>query len=454
MKVVKACLSCNRSFTSYECQNKHYCSRLCLRQHLKTEQGRASRGEQIQATKVVRGTLKQQTRYCKQCSTGFPVRSSDKKQFCTSSCRYIYISENKQTMLDKQRATNIARYGGAYPTQNKQIVQGIRDTVAEKYGSQHPRFSDQAKIKRVQTCIDKYGKPYAPSFCSTSKDEQDLFEFVSSINPDLEVQQHNRTLLGGKEVDIYIPSLKLAIEYNGLYYHCEQRIPDRKYHLQKTRLLQHQGIRLIQIFSDEWINRRSIVESKLKALVGSTTKGLYARQCEVVQLDSQTAAKFLEQNHIQGADKSRHKLGLYYNQQLVAVMTFSVGRQIMGSTNQPGKWELSRFATSRRVVGAAGKLLASFRRAYDPTEIISYADRRWSVGQLYQTLGFDQVGYSAPSYWYTKDYRTRLYRYNFRKSVLVANGCDSCKTEWQIMQDLGYDRIWDCGTIKYKMKIR
>jgi hypothetical protein len=125
----------------------------------------------------------------------------------------------------------------------------------------------------------------------------------------------------------------------------------------------------------------------------------------------------------------------------------------MGTLRQEGKWELSRFATKASIVGGASKLLKYFIRNYNPKAIISYADRRWSVGNLYEQIGFKCTGTSSPSYWYTKDYRIRLYRYNFRKSILLKLGADPNKTEWEIMQDLGYDRVWDCGTLRYELTI-
>ena len=105
------------------------------------------------------------------------------------------------------------------------------------------------------------------------------------------------------------------------------------------------------------------------------------------------------------------------------------------------------------MIGGGSKLLKYFIRNYQVESVISYADRRWSVGNVYTRIGFEEVGKSKPSYWYTADYRTRLYRYNFRKSILVANGAPSNLSESAIMKSLGYDRVWDCGTIKYELKV-
>lgn len=453
MKVLKSCLSCNKIFDSYASQKKQFCSRDCLYEFNKTEEGLQAKSAKIQNTKKSKGTSGKEERECKQCKNTFTALKSETKSFCSKSCRYEYIASNKDLMLEKQYKTNEERYGYRFPTQNKNISESIRKTASERYGSSHPRFSDEAVKKRLETCISKYGKPYAPSFCNQSKDEMELVEYIKSILPTQFIEENNRTLLKGKEVDVYIPSKQIAIEYNGLYYHSELKIAERKYHLNKTKSLEKLGVRLIHIFSDEWCNKKDIVKKKIQNILTRDDKRLYARECVVRAVSPKDANLFLELNHIQGGDKSKHKLGLYYGKELVALMTFSVGRSMMGALREDNKWELSRFATKCRVVGGASKLLHHFIKNYKPTKIISYADRRWSVGNLYEQLGFINVGFSAPSYWYTKDYRNRLYRYNFRKSMLLKLGADPNKTEWQIMQELGYDRIWDCGTIRYELTL-
>lgn len=450
MKVTTPCLSCNNVFESYASQKKKFCSRDCMLVYGKTEKGCKAKSEKINETKQARGTAGHETRQCSMCTKDFNVLKSETKQFCSKNCRYKHLSENKDSMLDKQHNTNLKKYGYKYPTQNKDIIESIRQTAAEKYGNAHPRFSDDSMKKRIQTCVIKYGKPYAPSFSNQSKDEKDIVTYIKSLISEDLIEENNRTLLNGKEIDIHIPSKNIAIEYDGLYYHSESKIADRKYHLNKTKALEKLGIRLIHIFSDEWQNKQELVKNKLKNILGSSDNKIYARKCIIKEITPKEANVFLEANHIQGGDKSKHKIGLYYNNLLVALMTFSVGRNSMGTIKEEGKWELSRFASVGMVLGGASKLLNYFIKTYKPTKIISYADKRWSVGNLYKQIGFKKVSESAPSYWYTKDYRTRLYRYNFRKSILLGLGADANKTEWEIMQDLGYDRIWDCGTIKYE----
>lgn len=408
----------------------------------------------ILETKAKKGTLGKEERTCLRCNQAFTKLKSELGQFCSKECRYRHLSENKGEMLIKQEATNLEKYGVKNHMRNKEIVSKMRETVKSKYPgkTEHPRFSKEASAKRLATCIEKYGVPYAPSFQRTSQEEDELADYIRDLLPNELIERANRTLLEGKEVDIYIPSKQIAIEYDGLYYHSESRIPDSKYHLNKTEALAEKGIRLIHIFSDEWNYKKEVVKRRLKDLLGLREERVYARKCIIKELSKQEAGEFLNEVHIQGADTAKIRLGLVYEKELVAVMTFTTGRAVMGSSYTPDVYELSRFA-GKNVVGGASKLLAHFIRQYNPSEIYSYADRRWSVGTLYETLGFTKTSVSKPSYWYTADYRARLYRYNFRKSVLVEAGAPEDKTEREIMKELGYDRIWDCGTIKYTLKV-
>jgi len=128
MKVTKACLSCNTPYESYPSQNKQFCSRNCLYAFNKTEEGVKLKSTKIQKTKESKGTSGQEHRTCKNCNTRYTALKSETRSFCSKSCRYDHISKNKDAMLEKQHNTNIAKYGYAFPTQNKEIIQSIRQS--------------------------------------------------------------------------------------------------------------------------------------------------------------------------------------------------------------------------------------------------------------------------------------------------------------------------------------
>ena len=269
-------------------------------------------------------------------------------------------------------------------------------------------------------------------------------------------QQRNREILRNREIDIYIPLLKLGIEYNGLHWHSERLGKGKNYHLDKLNKCNEQGIRLIQIFEDEWINRREICESKLKQICGlNTNPKIYARKCEIREITNKNEAyEFLDKNHIQGRTGFTIALGTYYNNELVGVMTFKKEKE--------GYWDLNRFATdiNHQCIGIGGKLFKYFIRNYPFIEIKSFADRRWTTdptNNLYTKLGFAFDSFVPPTYWYYNPKISRIERFHkfgFRKQHLHKQyGLPLTMTEREMTETLGYTRIWDCGLIKYVYRV-
>ena len=257
------------------------------------------------------------------------------------------------------------------------------------------------------------------------------------------------------EIDIFIPPLKLGIEYNGLRWHSEEFGKDHRYHLDKLNKCNEKGIRLIQIFEDEWINHREICESKLKQICGlNTNPKIYARKCEIREISDKTEAyEFLDKNHIQGRTVCTIAFGAYYQNNLVGVMTFKKEKE--------GYWDLNRFATdiNYQCVGIGGKLFKYFTRNYPFIEIKSFADRRWTTdptNNLYTKLGFAFDSFVPPTYWYHNpkiNPYIRFHKFGFRKQHLHKQyGLPLTMTEREMTETLGYTRIWDCGLIKYVYK--
>ena len=289
-------------------------------------------------------------------------------------------------------------------------------------------------------------KCYPTAGSNTSTAQYELFEFIKNIY-DGEIILNNRTVIKPLEVDVYIPEKKLAIEFDGLYWHNEHNRPDKNYHLNKTELCAKAGIKLIHIFEDEWFFKQQIVKAKLRYALGKISKKIYARKCTISEIDSATKNNFLDKYHIQGADRSNIKLGLFYNKHLVAIATFAKSR-----FNKNYQWELTRYATiqSFNVIGGFGKLLSHFEATYKPNNIVTYADRRWSIGTLYDKLGFELSHISPPNYFYVRN-MTRQSRLMFQKHKLAAllETFDPELSEIQNMIANGYNRIFDCGNLVY-----
>ena len=290
------------------------------------------------------------------------------------------------------------------------------------------------------------GCPKCSNNMSIAEDE--IMELLQSLSP----QQRNREILGGKELDIYITPIKLGVEYNGLRWHSEEFGKDRHYHLDKLNECNERGVRLIQIFEDEWLNHKKICESKLLQICGlNNNPKVYARKCLIREIYNAEAKAFLGKNHIQGYAPATIYIGCSHGEQLVGVMSFKRERE--------GYWELNRFATdiNYQCIGIGGKLFKYFMRNYPFKEIKSFADRRWTTDpqdNLYTKLGFELVEFTNPDYRYYKDGdMERHHKFGFRKQILHKKyGLPLTMTESQMVNELGYTRIWDCGLIKYVYK--
>lgn len=212
-------------------------------------------------------------------------------------------------------------------------------------------------------------------------------------------------------------------------------------------MCEKEGYQLIHIFEHEWDFNQELIKEKLKAILGVEQEKVYARKCTVKEISVKEKNEFLNKYHIQGEDKSKIKLGLFYEHKLIAVMTFGKPR-----FNQQFNWELIRYATSKHVIGGAGKLLAFFRNHYIGS-IITYADRRFSRGNMYEKLGFTFLKYSEPNYWWVKNNEI-LSRYQTQKHNLkdiLKDKFDPNKTEIENMIANGYYQIYDCGNLVYSL---
>jgi hypothetical protein len=288
-----------------------------------------------------------------------------------------------------------------------------------------------------------------------SNSENEIYGYVCSLIGEDKVIQRDKTEISPYEIDIYIPSMQIGIEYNGLLWHSDAYSDDVNKQLKKTILCDEKNIRLIQIFEDEYITHKNIVLSKIRHILGCDNKdkpSVFARKCTVTEIDKKVAKEFLTINHIQGFVGATVYLGCYYNNILVGVMSFK--KENRNSLN----WELSRFATNSdyRCIGIGGKLFKYFVKHYEFSVIKSFADRRWSkesIDNLYSKLGFTFYGYTNPDYRYITSKRERLHKFRFRKDRLHKKyGVDINDSEREITKKLGFHRIYDCGLIKYIYK--
>lgn len=415
---------------------------------------------------------------------------------------------------NKVKLTNLKKYGVEYPTQSNIIKLKTKKTNLNKYGfnspSQHPEIKKRVqefyiknfkktKIYKIlnemkleikgeykgrdfkpyifvcKECKNEFSGTFCNNYppyckvCNPIYKNNKLHQIVKEIliESNLEFKENEKWIINPYELDFYIPKLNIAIEINGNYYHSEIGGKKNKYyHFNKSKLCEEKKIKLIHIFEDEIVYKTDIAISRIKSIINCTNNKLYARKCIIKEIDSKQKTNFLLKNHIQGNSNDQIRLGLFYEEELVSVMTFSKKRIALGYKKlDSNSWELARFCSkiNFNIIGSFSKLLKYFIRNYSPKEIITYADCRWSginpENTVYNKSGFKFIHISQPNYWYFNkgNYLKRFHRFNYRKSEILKLSPEltsNTKTEWENAQILGMDRIWDCGSMKFIMSIK
>jgi hypothetical protein len=383
------------------------------------------------------------------CLIKYGVDNPSKDKFIKEKCINNAFDVHFFNLLSNKKITNIV-----------DILFNRKDYIGTKKINIYPfkckecnnNFKDHLSSGHIPRCPVCYP-------LDISKPQMEVYEYIKSLlPPNVDIKQNERDPIHPLEIDIYIPHLKLAFEYNGLYWHGELNGEKNKiYHLNKTEECEDKGIHLIQIIEDEWFDKKDIIKSKIKHILGcNNTERIYARNCNIKIIDNDTKNDFLEKYHIQGKDNSSIRLGAFYENNLVAVMTFGKLRKALGNKSDDiNYYEMYRFCIGdKSVVGIAGKLFKFFIDNYNPNKVFSYVDRRYSNSNkcYLSNIGFKLIGKTVPGYWYFDKSSVRIHRFNFRKSELSKKleKFDSNLTEWENMQLNGYDRIWDCGNLKYE----
>lgn len=417
----------------------------------------------------------------------------DKKvETCLRNFGVDYPQQSKE-ILQKGKSTKFEKYGD----ENYVNIEKAKKTNLEKYGFEFPLMNPIIKAKIAKTSGNFYKSRILKTYENIISYDGNNYEFPCDCNRDhafkiyykllwqrrtantvlcticnpisknisgLEIELKNfisdncldnvlssvKNIIQPLELDVYIPKLKLAFEFDGVYWHNELN-KENNYHLNKTELCEEKGIQLIHVFEDDWIYNKNIVKSIILSKLNKN-KNIYARKCEIKEIKNGLYREFLDHNHIQGYINSKVKIGLFYEKELVSLMGFGNYRVAMGKKiTKKDEYELLRFCNKLNinVIGGASKIFKYFVDNYKPKEITTYADRSWSQGDLYKKLGFEFIGKTQPNYYYVID-GIRNYRFNFRKDKLIKQGFDPNKTEHEIMLERKIYRIYNSGNLKFK----
>jgi len=410
------------------------------------------------------------------CNNVVNIVNSRLGSFCSKDCKKgsNYLAEKGREQFSdasryKQTETKLKNLYGdnAKYLLNKDLF--IQAFLIEENGSNtfnYTKAKDLLNIKKGT--LQKYIRKFDLDVCSTLGNPetteqvvQDLLNEIQTENK-LEIIKNSRKILSNKtELDFYLPNYNFAIETNGVYWHSfggsENKLHQSTRHLKKVNESEEMDIHLFQINENELLDEilRDIWFSKIKLKLGIYSEKYFARQCVIKEINSKIAKEFLESNHLQGYAYSNIKLGLFKNDDLLAVMTLGKPR-----FNTEIEWELIRLASKKNtlIVGGASKLLKYFIRNYNPNNIISYGNRRWvNKNNIYDKLGFEFIKNTKPNYYYFKstDWKLQMYhRSLFQKHKLkdletTKDFYDIDFTEEEIVLNAGYRKIWDAGHSSY-----
>lgn len=241
--------------------------------------------------------------------------------------------------------------------------------------------------------------------------------------------------------DFYIPDKNVAIDFNDNYYHSST-FTDANFHSKKSEYCRDNEIRLIHIFEYEWLEKEDILKSLISSALGIYEKRIFARKCEVRTTKSSDIRAFLEENHMQGYVGSSDVVGLYYNDELVQVLTFGKNRF------KKNEVELLRMCTKKntQVIGGFSKLLK--HQSHD--KFVSYVDLSKYNAQGYLENGFNLLSQSGANYKYCKDNITlnRISAQKHKLASLLGDEFDVNKTERENMIGAGWLQVYDCGNLK------
>jgi len=450
------CKICGKptNFINFNDGYREYCSAKCSANSIKTKQKRENT------------TLEKYG--CKNISQQEDIKKKKVEKY----------KEQVDKIKEKVKETNRKRYGCDWITQSDEFKEQYKKSCLDKYGvdnyTKSPEYKDKTKQTHnqyIQFMLDneyiplvdinmKFGtgwhqqnrdkivtyknKGYIHSSLLkeieeyskrvNSKFQQEVFDYINDTN----AIQNTRKIISPYELDIYIPNKNLAIECDGVYWHSQY---DKNYHLLKTELCEDKNIRLIHITDWLWNNKQNICKSIIDNALNRNQTIIYARKCIIKNVSNKDAKQFLNDNHIQGEINASLHIGLYYNNELVQIISLGKSRY------KKNEYELYRMCSklNTNVIGGFSKLLNQIKEP-----LVSYVDRALFTGIGYEKSGWIKQSITPPSYSYYKQ-NIKLSRNQTQKHKLskLLQNFDPNKSEKQNMLDNEWLILFDCGTFKY-----
>lgn len=408
----------------------------------------------------------------------FKSKQFQEKQKQTLLSRYGKDNPSKiKEFQDKKKQTFLEHYGVDCNLKSDDTKTKIKQTCIDRYGVDHPMKNEDIKVRTLHSSREnawndlikqtrwiplfekdeflKHGwKSYIDNkdifyqfkcskcgniqsltgkdlpLCNVcypnlnrSKMEVEIAEFVKQYCDD--VIESDRTIIAPKELDIYIPSKQLAIEFDGSYWHTNQQLKDSNYHLNKTIQCEEKGIHLLHIFEDEWLFKKDVVKSIIKSNIGIYDKVIQSNQCSVTECNiDESITSFFDNNSLIGYVDSNVCISLIEN----GIIVFSVLFKLISDD----MWKITNFCNKLGYcVEDSFELVTDyFCNNHEYSSIVVQLDRRWyqkkdSIGKFKLDFCFD------PFKW------------------KIING----RREWIFEDITNYENcIYDCGICNYLLK--
>lgn len=386
-----------------------------------------------------------------------------------SATKAAVTQENQSATNEKRKQSMLAKYGVGFNLQRALVKEKLTapkipdnvfalldnvDWMRSEYVDKKRSLVDiAAELSVYYGTVGDYCRKHGlevRQYSNESLVEKNIIEYIKTLG-DFDVVLHDRTILFGKELDIYIPSKKIAIEVNGLYWHSYNpsvgKSEDRNRHIHKTEQCEKNGISLLHITDWQWKNRNDVIKNILKSKLGVNTK-IHARKCDIRDVEQSVYKKFFDDAHLSENTTASGAVGLYLDNVLVSCMSY--GKKRFGDRKGI---EVIRFATTPgvTVVGGLSKILNNLKTRFG-NEISTYCDRDFSNGNSYMKAGFVLKKATGPGYFWT-DGTIVVSRYKCQRTNLEKwlPTYDASKSESQNLFDAGYRRYWNSGNLYFEL---
>lgn len=344
--------------------------------------------------------------------------------------------------INKIKETILEKYGVDNPFKSKEIQNKIKSTNIEKWGVDNPSKSEEIKnkigLKTSKVWNEKYKRYYKENHdldiisykdsiynikCNKCNSEYEIHKFLLAnrilLNTEIctscnvlrdgssgyenelksyiksiysgEIIENSRSIINPYELDIYLPEIGIAIEFNGLYWHSD-KYKSNNYHLIKYEMCLLNEIELIQVWEDDWLYKNNIVKSILNKKINNRFD-IDSSLCDLRMVNNKLASDFLSKNHLKGVSKSKINIGLFYKNEIISIMSFNRTRG--------DKYILTRYCNKLNfnINGASLKLLSYFKENINFEELVVYHDK--SLGFCnYEELGFKKIIDGRPEFSY------------------------------------------------------